>query len=290
MAKSISLTRLALTAAVLCALLSSPFLGGSFTQRPMVAAAHELSYAQLAAIIAGAGGVDPSVVGLPSSAGGSSASDPSDSSSRSLVLSAEALGLASFAVTRSSSDLAVPLSLPSITGAEDEAIALASSSHSGYEGANALGFPMVAPAALQQMSARELRRFIAERGGRCDGCVERRHLLEMAMLLRSAPSEAESVVAMLTPFSTSAPTMLTTDILRPQSAAEVEASLRSGLSAAVLRDPSYYCELVEKQDENAPPPAGTPEASSHHHQRQQQQQQQPPEISCRPRTADDAPL
>lgn len=142
-----------------------------------------------------------------------------------------------------------------------------------------LGFPLVTPEELRKMSNKDLRRFIAERGGRCDGCVEKVHLLERALALRRIPTQNEEIVSMLTPFSTSAPLALSTDLLRPQTEEEIIQSHQFAMSNAVLRDHTYYCELVERQDE-----AGSAEGK-------QQQQDAPrvPEISCRPRTAEDGP-
>lgn len=155
-----------------------------------------------------------------------------------------------------------------------------------------LGFPLVTPDELRRMTNKELRRFIAERGGRCDGCVEKVHLLERALALRKVPTQNEEIVSMLTPFSTSAPLALTTDLLRPQTTEEITQSHQFAMSNAVLRDHTFYCELVEKNDVAANDGDSNSDGKGEmkNGEAAGKAMHRAPEISCRPRTVEDGPI
>eukprot|EP00742_Colponemidia_sp_Colp-10_P013847 GILJ01015676.1.p1 GENE.GILJ01015676.1~~GILJ01015676.1.p1 ORF type:complete len:193 (+),score=24.09 GILJ01015676.1:26-604(+) len=111
------------------------------------------------------------------------------------------------------------------------------------------GARIVTYAELNAMSNKDLRYFITERGAKCEGCLEKAHLLERALEVRALPTKTDEVVSMLTPFSTSAPVQLTNDLLRLQTEEEIAASHQAALSAAVLTDPRFVCEV--SRDENS---------------------------------------
>lgn len=57
---------------------------------------------------------------------------------------------------------------------------------------------------IRKLSVSQLRKYLRDREARCEGCVERRHLVERAMQVRGWMTEDERIVSELTPVQSSA--------------------------------------------------------------------------------------
>lgn len=99
---------------------------------------------------------------------------------------------------------------------------------------------------IKALTVSNLRRYLRERDAKCNGCVERRHLVERAMEVRGWMTETERVVAELTPLQLSASNALTLSHLSEAQVSQVVPTADGEQQHVVITNDRKQLETIQR--------------------------------------------